>query len=95
MLAGAVLALTGAAHAQEAKAPAAQAPASKAPIARTVPSSSDDRDYGYVFGDDPMQAGVMGPNDARVRVMDHPLQQLLIRPRTAFVGQMLRSVEGI
>ena len=51
--------------------------------------------YRYDFDDDPMSAGALGPNDARVRVMLHPLRQTLTRPRVSFVPQMLESIEKL
>jgi hypothetical protein len=52
-------------------------------------------DYGYIFEDDPMQAGAMTPDDPLLRVLAHPLKQTLIRPRTAFVPELLKTVENL
>jgi len=52
-------------------------------------------DYGYKFEDDPLSAGGFGPNDATIRVRPGPVRQTLIRPRTSFVPEMLKSVENI
>ncbi len=51
--------------------------------------------YGYDFSDDPLNAGGFGPNDATIRVRPGPVRTTLIRPRTSFVPEMLKSVENI
>jgi len=51
--------------------------------------------YGYEFGDDPLTAGGFGPNDATIRVRPGPVRRTLIRPRTSFVPEMLKSVENL
>jgi hypothetical protein len=51
--------------------------------------------YGYEFSDDPLNAGGFGPNDATIRVRPGPVRQTLIRPRTSFVPEMLKSVENL
>ena len=40
-------------------------------------------------------AGGFGPNDATIRVRPGPVRTTLIRPRTSFVPEMLKSVENI
>jgi len=58
--------------------------------------SSDQKDgYGYEFADDPLAAGGFGPNDATIRVRPGPVRTTLIRPRTSFVPEMLKSVENL
>jgi hypothetical protein len=52
-------------------------------------------DYGYKFEDDPLSAGGFGPSDATIRVRPGPVRTTLIRPRTSFVPEMLKSVENI
>jgi hypothetical protein len=52
-------------------------------------------DYGYKFDDDPLSAGGFGPADATIRVRPGPVRTTLIRPRTSFVPEMLKSVENI
>ena len=54
-----------------------------------------DEGYGYQFEDDPLAAGGFGPNDATIRVRPGPVRTTLIRPRTSFVPEMLKSVENI
>jgi hypothetical protein len=64
-----------------------------APAAAT--GSSGQGDYGYKFEDDPLAAGGFGPSDATIRVRPGPVRTTLIRPRTSFVPEMLKSVENI
>jgi hypothetical protein len=54
-----------------------------------------DDGYGYEFTDDPLNAGGFGPNDATIRVRPGPVRTTLIRPRTTFVPEMLKSVENL
>jgi len=57
--------------------------------------SGGNGDYGYKFEDDPLAAGGFGPSDATIRVRPGPVRTTLIRPRTSFVPEMLKSVENI
>ncbi len=61
----------------------------------TKPSDGDGNGYGYEFSDDPLNAGGFGPNDATIRVRPGPVRTTLIRPRTSFVNEMLKSVENL
>jgi hypothetical protein len=54
-----------------------------------------DDGYGYTFSDDPLNAGGFGPNDATIRVRPNAARTTLIRPRTSFVPEMLKSVEDL
>jgi hypothetical protein len=54
-----------------------------------------DEGYGYEFSDDPLAAGGFGPSDATIRVRPGPVRTTLIRPRTSFVPEMLKSVENL
>ncbi len=58
-------------------------------------ASAGGGDYGYKFEDDPLSAGGFGPADATIRVRPGPVRTTLIRPRTSFVPEMLKSVENI
>ena len=58
-------------------------------------SGGKDEGYGYEFSDDPLNAGGFGPNDATIRVRPGPVRTTLIRPRTSFVPEMLKSVENL
>jgi hypothetical protein len=70
-----------------------------APLASAQTKSTDagkkDQGYGYEFSDDPLNAGGFGPNDATIRVRPGPIRTTLIRPRTSFVPEMLKSVENL
>jgi hypothetical protein len=66
-----------------------------APAAAGAPASGGGGDYGYKFEDDPLSAGGFGPSDATIRVRPGPVRTTLIRPRTSFVPEMLKSVENI
>jgi hypothetical protein len=57
--------------------------------------SGKEAGYGYEFTDDPLNAGGFGPNDATIRVRPGPVRTTLIRPRTSFVPEMLKSVENL
>jgi hypothetical protein len=58
-------------------------------------STNSQGDYGYRFSDDVMQAGVFTPADPRIVVATHVSRTTLIRPRTAFVAELLKSVENL
>lgn len=63
-------------------------------LAQTSESQTSDG-YGYSFEDDPLNAGGFGPNDATIRVRKRAARTTLIRPRTTFVPEMLKSVENL
>ncbi len=73
----------------------AQAAGGGGAAAATTDSSGGNGDYGYKFDDDPLSAGGFGPADATIRVRPGPVRTTLIRPRTSFVPEMLKSVENI
>lgn len=74
----------------------AQAPAPGGAPGGAAPKAGGDKDgYGYEFSDDPLAAGGFGPNDATIRVRPGPVRTTLIRPRTSFVPEMLKSVENL
>jgi hypothetical protein len=58
-------------------------------------SGKKEEGYGYDFSDDPLNAGGFGPHDATIRVRPGPIRTTLIRPRTSFVPEMLKSVENL
>ena len=66
-----------------------------AAFAQDTKESKDDGGYGYEFSDDPLNAGGFGPNDATIRVRPGAVRSTLIRPRTSFVPEMLKSVENL
>jgi len=80
----AVLSLSAAARAQDTR-PRAATPA------RTV----DDRNVTYEFLDDPLAGGGIVPRGGVVTIRTRRMQTLLIRPRTQFVTEMLKSVENL
>lgn len=61
----------------------------------SVREKASEEGYGYEFEDDPLNAGGFGPNDATIRVRPRAARTTLIRPRTSFVPEMLKSVENI
>jgi len=63
--------------------------------AAAAPGDKKAQDYGYKFDDDPLSAGGFGPGDARIIVRPAAARTTLIRPRTSFVPEMLKSVENI
>ncbi len=74
----------------------AQAPAPGGGAASAkLKEGGKDEGYGYEFSDDPLAAGGFGPNDATIRVRPGPVRTTLIRPRTSFVPEMLKSVENL
>jgi len=69
---------------------------SSAALAQDAKGAGDKPDgYGYEFSDDPLNAGGFGPNDATIKVRPRAARTTLIRPRTTFVPEMLKSVENI
>lgn len=64
-------------------------------FAQGTKASDTKEGYGYEFSDDPLSAGGFGPNDATIRVRPGPVRTTLIRPRTSFVPEMLKSVENL
>lgn len=63
--------------------------------AQEVKETKSEDGYGYSFEDDPLNAGGFGPNDATIRVRAKAARTTLIRPRTTFVPEMLKSVENL
>ena len=84
LLIGTILLMSGTAFAQGAK-----------PAAAAAGGGGKEEGYGYEFSDDPLSAGGFGPNDATIRVRPGPVRTTLIRPRTSFVPEMLKSVENL
>ncbi len=58
----------------------------------TIPMADN---YQYVFTDDPLNAGLFGGNEPRIVVRPGAGRGTLIRPRIAFVVEMLKSVEAL
>ena len=68
---------------------------SSAAMAQDAKDAKGGEGYGYEFSDDPLNAGGFGPNDATIKVRPRAARTTLIRPRTTFVPEMLKSVENI
>ena len=84
-----------AAFAQAPAGGAGGAPAAGGAAPKASGGGGKDEGYGYEFSDDPLAAGGFGPNDATIRVRPGPVRTTLIRPRTSFVPEMLKSVENL
>jgi hypothetical protein len=71
--------------------------AAKADAADPDPISATDTasGYAYTFTDDPLQAIDRDPPAPRIFVARHVLRTQLMRPRTAFVIEMLKSVQAL
>ncbi len=67
----------------------------KGAAAPAAGGGAKDEGYSYTFTDDPLSAGGFGPNDATIRVRPNAVRNTLIRPRTSFVPEMLKSVENL
>jgi hypothetical protein len=91
LVAGALLLLSAQSFAQD----AAPAAGGGGGVTATGAPAGGTGDYGYKFEDDPLSAGGFGPADATIRVRPGPVRTTLIRPRTSFVPEMLKSVENI
>ena len=63
--------------------------------AAASPPLVDPSGYTYQFTDDPLAAGGFDANDARIVVASHVVRTTLIRPRTTFVAEMLKTVENL
>lgn len=90
LVAAAFVLTTASAFAQQPPAPGGGGAASA-----KLKEGAKDEGYGYEFSDDPLAAGGFGPNDATIRVRPGPVRTTLIRPRTSFVPEMLKSVENL
>jgi hypothetical protein len=73
----------------------AQAPGGGAAAPKASGGGGKDEGSGNEYSDDPLAAGGFGPNDATIRVRVGPVRTTLIRPRTSFVPEMLKSVENL
>ena len=62
---------------------------------QTYTENNTGKDQSVIFKDDPLAAGGWSPNDTPIRVMPSPKRVLLLRPRTQFVTEMLKSVEAL
>jgi len=62
---------------------------------QTYTENNSGKDQSVIFKDDPLAAGGFGPNDIHIRVIGAPKRVVLLRPRTQFVTEMLKSVEQL
>jgi hypothetical protein len=69
--------------------------AAMADTSKGVESFDEEDGYGYKFDDDLVGAGVTGPNSALIKIRQGVVRRTLIRPRTNFVPEMLKSIELI
>jgi hypothetical protein len=67
----------------------------RADVNASVTTTRGQENVTYQFTDEPLDAGGFGPNDARITFSAHPIRCTLIRPRTAFVMEMFKSVEAL
>lgn len=67
------------------------APTSK----KKVETTEAGNDYGYKFEDDLLSGGVMGAESGMIKVRQGVVRRTLIRPRTHFVPELLKSIEQI
>ena len=70
--------------------PAAAAAEDKHPARAQIPDN-----YGYTFSDDRLLADGFGPTYPRIAVRSYRGRATLIRPRTAFVIELLKTVETL
>jgi hypothetical protein len=59
------------------------------------PAGSKVDNYQYVFTDDPVAAGLLGQDSVPIVARTRVVRGTLIRPRIAFVVEMLKSVEAL
>lgn len=94
LLFGALGLTTAGAEAQQQR-PGTAAAAAGGRGAAAAAGAKKDEGYAYEFTDDPLAAGGLAPNDATIRVRPGPVRSTLIKPRTSFVPEMLKSVENL
>jgi hypothetical protein len=61
----------------------------------TYVEKKDGNDQNVIFTDDPMTAPGMGPLGEQIKVRPSAVRMMLLRPRTQFITQMLKSVENL
>jgi hypothetical protein len=67
----------------------------RADVTASVATARGQENVIYQFTDDPLAAGGIGPTGSTI--VGHPpaIRYMLIRPRMAFVHEMLKSVENL
>ena len=75
----------------------ADEPAAPAKDAKTTAAAAKEKEknYGYTFDDDPLNSGVAGTLGFVLKIRPKGARELLLRPRTSFVPEMLKSVEAL
>lgn len=76
-------------------APALADDTSSGKAAATTTGAAGEKGYGYKFDDDPLQSGVSGTTGFVIKVRPKGARETLLRPRTSFVAEMLKSVEAL
>ena len=69
--------------------------AAMADTKKNVETTEEGDNYGYKFEDDLLGAGVMGVQNGMIKVRQGIVRRTLIRPRTHFVPELLKSIELI
>jgi len=65
------------------------------PPANTYVEQKSTDGQNVVFKDDPLAAGGFGSGDVMLKMRPTAVRMLLVRPRTQFVSEMLKSVENM
>jgi hypothetical protein len=65
------------------------------PQSQTFVEQANAEGQNVVFKDDPLAAGGLDPHDARITIRPTGVRTFLLRPRTQFVSEMLKSVENL
>jgi hypothetical protein len=60
-----------------------------------IRAQSTEDGYSYTFFVDKLSGDGFGPNDSLIRTRTGALRQTLIRPRTNFVPELLKTVENL
>lgn len=63
--------------------------------ATTAIAATDSGGYGYIFNDELVTGDGLSGWSPRLHVLRHDFRNLLIRPRTAFIDELCKSVETL
>jgi hypothetical protein len=58
-------------------------------------TTTTDTGYAYKFNDDLLPGSGLSASDPRIQVIGHGRRDVLIRPRIAFIPELLKSVENL
>ena len=64
-------------------------------ISASAAAQTKDDNYSYEFKDDDLVGSTLSTTPPLLRVRPHVMRVTLIRPRAAFVGELLKSVEAL